>query len=231
MVNITKCGFSNKIVGGSMARLFKPIIGVLLIIMAIGLLIFWEVEGRDAMMMEKVLVAEQDILPGTKVNPGMFREVGILSENMIKSGMNINQVSSLNGKISNQIILMNSQISKRFFSDNNSEINKGYGVYLIKSDWIFSVSSSLRKGDMVDIYSFDGKTKLGIFRVAFVKDMQGKEVIDEKIPDGYKEILDRVNGSEVVNELEIISTLQNYSIVLEYVFANEGKLIVVNRKN
>jgi hypothetical protein len=213
-----------------MRRFIKPIFGILLITTAISLMVFWEIEGRDAVMMQKVMVASQDIIPGTKVNHGMFKEVRILSENMIQNGIDLKQVSSIDGKISNQIILKNSQISKRFFSDSKAEINKGDGIYLIKQDWIFSVSSSLRKGDIIEIYSLDGKTKLGCFKVAFVKDKQGKEVIDEEISDGYIQILNRVNGSEIIDGFEIISNLENYSNILEYIFTQEGKLLIVNNK-
>ena len=214
-----------------MVRFLKPVLGVLLITLAVGLLVLWEVEGRDAVMKEKVLVAEQDIFPGTKVNTGMFKEVGILRENMISNGITAREISVIDGKILNQIIPMNGQISKMFFSDSTTEISKGYGIYQIKPDWVFSVSSSLRKGDLIDVYTLDGKIKYGDFKVAFVKDEQGKEVIDEEIIKGYKEILDRDNGSEVVSEFEIISTLEQYSAIREYIFAEEGKLIIVNRKS
>lgn len=214
-----------------MRRLLKPVLGVFLIIMAIGLLGFWEVEGRDAVMKERVVVAGQDIFPGTKVNAGMFKEVGILSENMISNGITLNQLFSIDGKISNQMIPMNGQIAKVFFSDSKSNIGKGYGIYQIKPDWIFSVSSSLRKGDRVHVYTLDGKIELGDFKVAFVKDEQGNEVIDEDIGKGYREILNRDKGSEVVSGFEIISTLEQFNAIREYVFAEENKLIVVNSKS
>lgn len=214
-----------------MARFLKPVLGVLLIIMAIGLLVFWEVEGRDTVMKEKVLVAEQDIFPGTKVNTGMFKEIGILSENRISNGITLDQISAIDGKISNQMIPMNGQVTKAFFSDSMKGISKGYGIYQIKPDWIFSVSSSLRKGDWIDVYTVDGTLKYGDFKVAFVKDEQGKEVIDEEITPGAKEILDRQHGSEVVSEFEIISTLEQYSALREYIFSEEGKLIIINRKS
>ena len=214
-----------------MKKYLKPVLGTLLIIMAIGLIAFWEVEGRDAVMKEKVMVAEQDIFPGTKVNSGMFKEVGILTENMISNGITLNELPNIDGKVSNQLIPMNGQISKAFFSDSKAGISKGYGIYQIKPDWIFSVSSSLRKGDSIYVYTLDGKVELGDFKVAFVKDEQGKEVIDEEIGNGYMEILNRANGSEVVSGFEIISTLAQYNAIREYVFIEENKLIIVNRKN
>ncbi len=217
--------------GGNMKKFLKPVLGVLLIIMAVGLLGFWEVEGRDAVMKEKVLVAEQDIFPGTKVKAAMFKEVGILSENMIHNGITFNELSGVEGKIANQMIPENGQIAKAFFSDSEAGISKGYGLYQIKSDWVFSVSSSLRKGDSIQVYTVDGKMEFGNFKVAFVKDEQGKEVIDEEIGKGYIEILDRKNGSEVVSGFEIISTLEQFNAIREYVFAEENKLIIVNSKS
>jgi len=214
-----------------MARVFKPVLGVILIIMAVGLLVFWEVEGRDAVMKEKVLVAEQDIFPGMKVNAGMFKEVGMLSENIISNGIGLKEISGIDGKISNQMIPMNGQISEVFFSDSKAGISMGSGLYQIKPEWIFSVSSSLRKGDWIDVYTLDGKIEFGDFKVAFVKDEQGKEVIDEEIGKGYKEILDRENGSEVVAGLEIISTLEQFNSIREYAFSEENKLVIVNRKS
>ena len=213
-----------------MKKYFKPVLGSFLILMALGLLTFWEVTGREMVLMENILVAREDIYPGTVVNAGMFKETGILSENRIENGMTRPDASTLNGKVSEQIILKNSQISKEYFSERKSKIKEGSGIYQIKPEWIFSVSSSIRKNDMADVYSVDGQTKMGSFPVAFVKDGQGKEVVDEITIKGGMEIIERSGGSAVVSEVEIILTLEEYKKILDYILLNEGKLILVNRK-
>lgn len=213
-----------------MKKYFKPVLGGGLILLALGLLVFWEVSGRELVLMENVLVAREDIYPGTEVNPGMFRETGILSESMIDNGMTLAESYFLNNKISDQLILKNSQISRKYFSERKAAIKAGSGIYQIKPEWIFSMSSSIRKNDVADIYSLDGENKIGSFQVAFVKDEQGKEVVDEKTSKGNRKITDRTEGSGVALAVEIISTTEGYKKILDYIFSSEGKLIIVNRE-
>lgn len=213
-----------------MKKYLKPVMGGMIIVLAIALLIFWEVDGRDAVLMERVLVAKQDIYPGTVIVEEMFKEVSIPGENMIGHGLSENELKKIEGKISNQLILKNSQISDRLFSDYKDKVEEGTGIFLIKSEWIFSVSSSIRKEDVADVYTWDGKTKLGSFPVAFVKDEEGIEVKDGEIGKASKKILEREGGSATVHELEIIAPLDKYAEIIEYVFSNEGKLIILNRE-
>lgn len=213
-----------------MKKHIKTILGVLLIVIAITLMAFWEIAGREAVLMERVLVARQDISPGTVIGEELFMEVSIPGENRIAKGLEEGEVKKMEGRISNQLILKNSQVTERFFSEYNPKIEEGSGIFLIKSEWIFSVSSSIRKGDVADLYTLDGKTKLGSFHLVFVKDQEGKEVTDGEIGKASKEIIERQEGSASISDLEIMSTLDQYIEIIEYVFFNEGKLIISNRE-
>lgn len=216
-----------------MKKYMKPISGVILILIVTGFIIFWETEGRDAVMLESVIVAKEDIPAGILIKASMFKEIGIIEENMISNGIKKSDILSLEGKVSKQIILKNTQISKKYFFDKKSLIKKGEGIFQLKEEWIFSISSSIRKNDIVDIYLCNEKIFLGSFVVAFVKDNQGAEVLDEietlTGADNSK-ILNRKNGSAVVKNIEIISTLEKYSKIIETMKTGEEQLIIVNRE-
>lgn len=216
-----------------MKRYMKTGIGIVLIIMAIGFLAFWEVKGRDAFLMEYVVVAREDIMPGTEIKKEMFMEMGFPSENIMAQSMRIYQVDGLDGSLANQVILKNSQISPLYFKKKEAVMEEGNGIFQIKEQWIFSISSSIRKGDQADIYSMPGGERLGSFQVAFAKDSQGKEVVEED-ENGQavqeKEILDRESGSAGITQIEIIATLEEYVRILDQVFNNQSQLIVMNRK-
>jgi hypothetical protein len=211
----------------------KTGIGILLIFMAIGFLAFWEVKGRDALLMEYVIVAREDILPGTEINRDMFMEVGFPRENIMAQNMKIHQVGELDGSLANQVILKNSQISPLYFKEKAAVMEEGKGIFQIKEQWIFSISSSIRKGDQADIYSMPGGERLGSFQVAFAKDSQGKEVVEED-ENGKtireEEILDRESGSAGIAQIEIVATLEEYARILDQVFNNQSQLIVMNRR-
>lgn len=215
-----------------MRRYLRPLAGVILIAAAVAFIFFWEVEGRDALMNDKVAVAKETIFPGEIVSREMFREMAMKSDNRIEGGLTMQELTAIEGKYSTQLILGNSQISRKYFSTRKTNLQPGKGIFEIREEWIFSVSSSLRKGDQVEIYMQDGE-KLGVYPVAFVKDGQGKEVVDQneqlKLHE-EKEILDRANGSGVIMQLEIIANMEEYGKILDFILHENGQIILVNRE-
>lgn len=211
----------------------KPIIGVLLIILSIGGLLFWETKGRDALLMDTVVIANQDIEKGTKISKELLSSMSVLNEYKVKGFVKSNEIQKIYGKVANQRILKNSQISKEYFHRDDFRLHKGQSIYAIKQSWIAMRSSSLRRGDLAEIYILhDGIQQLGTYRIAFVKDNADREVKTVNENTGVRknntEVLDREDSSSTIDHIEIICNVTQYETILNQVqFQLEPSLIIV----
>lgn len=209
------------------------IIGLFFIIIAIGGLLLWEIKGRETILMEEVVVAKADIIPGERLEPHLLTTIRIPKDNMIEAPFTSDDLGKLRGKIAHQHILKNSQISSRFLSNKRFSLGKNQSVYSLKSDWIFMRSSSLRRGDEIEIINRSGGVSLGTYRVAFVKDIAEREVKDlGEAGSLIKEegTLGRLDSTSQIDHIEIIATMNQYNEILNNVL-NEGapSLIIVQR--
>lgn len=208
-------------------RFIKPLIGVLLILAAAGGLIFWEIQGRQIIMQERVLVAARTVNQGELVSREMFSVVGIDTNNIIEGALDEKSLAGLTGQFAKQHIPCNAQVSREYFSHENYELQKGDSVFALKPGWIDGRSSSVRKGDLIEIYDDRGEIALGIFKVAFVKDNSDKEVTSlEGIKDS-RSILQRTNATGYINNIEIITTVGKYCELVKFIEDSGRGLLIV----
>ena len=212
----------------------KSILGILLIIISLAGLFLWEWRGRDVIMLEQVIVAKTEIQKGTIITDNLFIKKGIPKENKLKGALTPDKVSQLQGKVASQLIAENDQIIKDYFAENEFYLKKNESIFVIQSNWIAMRSSSLRRGDLVDIYGNTGEELLGTFQIAYVKDESDREV---KNADGQMQlytdnddILERENSTSVIDHIEIISTYNEFIGIEAYVNGEiPAKLILVQR--
>lgn len=198
----------------------KSIIGILLIILSITSLFLWEWKGREMILLREVLVARNMIKQGTLVDESMFESRGVPKDNLIEGALKPKDAAILNGKVSAQMIAGNGQISSAYFRENEFYLKEGEAIFVIEPGWIAMRSSSLRRGDVVDIYAGNGGECIGSYRVAFVKDEAEREVRDAMIEGKTyieKEILERTDSTSMIDHIEIITTLGEYEKLVSYV--------------
>lgn len=217
-------------------RKLKPVLGVLLILLSIAGLFFWEWKGRETIMTVEVLVAKEEIRQGARVNGGMFIAKGVPKGNLLDGALTPADLNLIQGKAAAQLIAKNGQIVMDYFRENEFRLIGEESVFVIDPGWISMRSSALRRGDVVDIYGSNGFNLLGTFRIAYVKDASEREVRDtgdETGGSGGKGILDRPDGSAVVDHIEIISTIREYANLTDCVSGAGGTtpaaLIIVQR--
>lgn len=191
----------------------RILIGLFLIVCAIAGLIYWEVNGRERVLMDQLLVAKDTILSGTLVTSDMFIETGVLEENKIEGALDRESLPYIIGKVANQRIIKNGQISRRYFTEEKFHLNDGESLFKIKPEWISSCSSSLRRGDFVDIYGGIDPIRIGTYRVAFVKDENYVEVKDSQ--GGNSSILERIDSTSIISHIEVITDLSGYEKILK----------------
>lgn len=193
-------------------KVIKPIIGILLIVVSAVGLIWWEKYGREEFLMSEVLVASQDIERGEIISAKCFQETKIMKENVIDGSVQPASYMDLQGKVASQFIPKNSQVRKEMFLEQKQLMQGNQSIFVIKEEWIHSRSSSLRKGDKIDVLkSIDGEC-VGTFVVAYVKDVDEQEVVNAEGNEG-NEILQRDFSSGVISRVEIIAEPKEYEVI------------------
>lgn len=218
-------------------RKLKPILGVVLILLSIAGLFFWELKGRETVMTDQVLVAGEEIRKGTVVSGSMFDVKGVPKSNLIEGALTPADAATAQGKVASQFIAKNDQIIMEYFCDEEFYLKRGESVFVIDPGWIAMRSSSLRRGDVVDIYGSNGLGLIGTFRIAYVKDASEREVKnagdDTASGNNGSDILQRPDSTSVIDHVEIISTFTEYEKLVDSVNGAGGStpaaLILVQR--
>lgn len=233
MVIYIKC--NNLLEEGMNLRWLKPLIGILLIAVSIGGLLFWEICGRDALLMEEIMVAKEDILAGTKVVGNMFTTKGIPKENKLDGALLQDDIHLIQGKVTAQLILKNDQVSPKYFREDEFYLDTEESLFVLEPNWIAMRSSALRRGDVVDIYGADGRGVIGTFQVAFVKDSTEREIRDVNIEGKFKmedKLLERTDSTSIIEHIEIIATINEYEeLVACATGVTPTALIIVQKGN
>lgn len=208
-------------------RFVKPLIGVFLILVAAGGLIYWEIQGRQMIMQEQVAVAARPVMPGEKVSNEMFSIVSVDHSSVMDGALDSKNIKSLEGKSVKQYIPQNAQISAAYFTNDNIELPEGNSIFMLKPTWIDGRSSSLRKGDRIEIYDDFGEYYFGSFKVAFVKDDAEMEVTSTVHGENNGLILERTDSAGSVSCIEIITTVQKYGEIVRFIEETGKGLLIV----
>lgn len=214
----------------------KTIIGILLIVLSIAGMFFWEVRGREVVMMDEVLVANQEIQGGETIADDMFTVKRIPKSLLLEHVLKPKDLPSLNGKVSAQRIAKNDQIVPIYFDVDSFRMDQNQSLFVIRPEWISMRSSALRRGDIVDIYEEANGDILGTFHVAYVKDEADREVKNagaETMIKGDGGILERTDSTSMIDHIEIISTLEQYEKIRNrvngFTGVSAGALLIVQK--
>jgi hypothetical protein len=199
---------------------FKTVLGVVLVLLAVAALLFWEAEGREMLLMDSVLVASSDIKAGETIGPDHFRVVSVPSGTLVDSAVTHRDAKQIGGKEAAIDIVKGAQLSQRYLRDKDAKPKPDTSCFVIRNEWISMCTSSLRRGDEVLIISANGKEVLGRYPVAYVKDGDGREVTDASSGmysfTGEAGVSDRVNTSAPIHHVEIECGLTDYRRILDF---------------
>lgn len=198
--------------GGGMVKRWKALVGILLIVTAAVGLIYWETWGREAVLMDEVLVAKEEIPRGAVLDEGMFATAKVERANRMEGALGSESLPRILGKETDRIISKNQQIAAAYFQEQRFQLKGGRSFFSLPQEWIAMRSSSLRRGDTVALYQENSLKYLGEYQVAFVKDDNENEVKDLE-SSGQQEAIDRENSTAVISHIEIISTLEEYNAI------------------
>lgn len=226
-----------------MKQKFKGILGIFIMFAALVATYFWVSQGQASLEAVTLLVAKKDIPKGTVIEDvNKYFKLGKISLGSTVAGaLKPEDITSLNGRVTQSFIPANGQVVVKSFSDNSLILREDQFTYKLPPEWVYSIPSSIRRGDKISIYEIDaniesrlnageaaatvlsrGKAE-SIFdtTVEYVKDSTNREVTDT---NGNE----RFDGTSQVSFIEIICTRADTQI-LEDSISNGKKLIVVYR--
>lgn len=211
-----------------MNKRIMVVIGISLILISVVFMVFWETQGRELVMNKKVIAAGRDISAGEEFRPDNITVLSIPKDVIISDALLPEEFNEYLGKKFKHDISKNSQISVNSFILQENEIEDDMSIFQIKSDWIGNMSSSVRKGDIVNIFACSGTDEpqlIGEFYVAFAKDGSGREV-SETTGISEPRILERTNGISVPTGIEIAADLEDYTKIIKLVSSGKNLLVL-----
>jgi hypothetical protein len=215
---------------------WKMFAGILLALLAVAGLVFWETAGRSRLLMDLVVVAGSDIRAGTTVRAEMLATVLIPKDGVIDGGFPAGREDEIVGRRTAWPVSARQQISSDIFEFEDDYLKEGESFFVIPADWIAMRSSALRRGDTVEITSAgDVRVGFGRYRLAFVKNTEEIEVRDTLLSgDVLSEALERrerTDANTMIDHVEIITTKAAYEIIRAFAeSAGAPSLILIQRE-
>jgi hypothetical protein len=212
--------------------------GILLALLSVAGLVFWETAGRSKLLMDSVVVASAEIRAGTVVQADMLETVLIPKDGVIENGFPAGREGEIVGKRTAWPIAARQQISSDVFAVEDDSLQAGESFFVIPSAWIAMRSSALRRGDTVEIAPAFGERRAGFgrYKLAFVKDADELEVRDT-LPSGEplaetRDRRERTDANAVIDHVEIIATKAAYERIRAFAeSAGAPSLLLIQREN
>ncbi len=211
-------------------RYIKPTVGIILIILALAGGYYWETQGRQSYQQIEIPVTAVDIKKGELLTNQMFKKAYVDKETIVGGAIMGQDIQNIINSQATQFIPANSQVVARYFETVNSSLTDNRSVFSIPSSWIFSKSSTLRKGDWIEIYGEEELLSFGKYEIAFVKDQNEVEIENPEGSYIQKNILERRESTGIIHHIELYCTLEEYRILLDYIKEKTTGFLLVQRE-
>ena len=204
---------------------WKSVLGVGLMAASLALLIFWETEGRRTFTLSPVLVAARDMEAGTLIGSEDLQVVRLPAEHLLEGSQGPDQVQVFLGRRTRQPLRRQQQLTDLSLQAEGGDTESICSVFPLKESWIGYMSSVIRPGDQVTLYSLALEASLGSYKVAYAVDGAGKFLLD--VRGGRDNLMDRPALSAAAAGLEIICRPEDYLDLLALLAeCSDGDLIV-----
>lgn len=192
----------------------KGIIGILLILIAIGCIFIWENYGREQLLFKEVIIAKENIYKNNTIKEQDIMICKIQEGIIPKNATHLPK--EIIGKEAKQFIPKNSIIDRRFLGNPDIVLKRNEYVFKVPNHWIEAVPGSLRRGDKVIFYPFSQEVgliqeRIDSFVVAYVKDSGNREVMNVESVE-----LERLDGTSSISSMEIIITIDQLNTLKAY---------------
>ena len=136
---------------------WKVAIGIVLIVASVAGMYLWETRFRDEITMEERLVAARDIDTYEVVKEEDFKSIHVNAESVASQSLSKEDLPLIVGKLAAVPIYMNQQVNANSFVVKEDLTPEGFRHFAISSEWIYSMSETLRENEKVKIYGLPEK--------------------------------------------------------------------------
>lgn len=172
--------------------------GLLIIIMTLSLLCFWELWGRKNIGYDKIPVLNQSVEANGLILESMitYRAVETPAGKVLRSGSERRII----GKLAGQYIPEGEPLYPEYFSENLFQVGEANGKYVLSvpDHWLTSYPQTVRRGDKVFFYCKGSLVTEAV--VAYVKDSNNQEIVSQD--------KERLNANGTVGLLEVVVTAE-----------------------
>lgn len=231
----------------------RGIAGIVLMILFLAVIYFWESIGREKLLYESVLVVNKDVNKGDVITKETLGYMKTEETKFIKDA--IRDPKEVLGKQATHFIPAKAQIHKTYIDDGVITTKKDELIFRIPNDWLVAIPSSIRRKDEIILYSINEDNLNAKVNISYEKEnteekdkeninlyvnreqveqLPGTKVINTTVAfvkdSANREVVDvgdkeRINGSSQVNSLEIIATSEQIEKLKEY--KNKGNKFLV----
>lgn len=193
----------------------KRIAGIMLIVLSVGALGFWELWGRENITYDRVLVLKESLPKNTLITADMLRERKV--EKAGEGAIRTEQRNEIVGLETGQFIPAGTELYKEYFQESIFSVGEEQGKYILSvpAQWLKAFPQTLRRGDRAFFYC--GGEPVTDAVVAYVRDGTNQEV--------YYGDDERLTSSSSVSLIEIVVDKEQASLLGK--LAEKGNKFVV----
>ncbi len=130
----------------------KTVIGILMMIIAISGIIYWETLGREKLLFSEILVFNQEVQPHTEITAEMLskRSVYMPQEAVI----DVSQAGDIIGMVCTQYIPRGAELFSEYFLQPELNVDEKSDelVFSLETAKLVTFPRSIKKGDRIHIY-------------------------------------------------------------------------------
>ena len=196
-------------------RMKKRIAGILLVVLSLSLLAFWELWGRETITYERVVVLKESQPQNTLITREMLRERRI--EKAAEGAIHSEDAEKIIGLETTQFVAAGTELHQDYFQESKFAVGEKEGKYIlsIPDQWLKSYPQTLRRGDRAFFYC--GGEIVTDAIVAYVRDGANQEV--------YYSDEERLTSSAAVSLVEVVVTADQAAALGK--LADKGNKFVV----
>lgn len=193
----------------------KRIAGVVLIVLSVGALGFWELWGRENITYDRVLVLKESLPKNTLITADMLRERKV--EKAGEGAIRTEQRNEIVGLETGQFVPAGTELYREYFQESIFSVGEEQGKYILSvpAQWLKAFPQTLRRGDRAFFYC--GGEPVTDAVVAYVRDGTNQEV--------YYGDDERLTSSSSVSLIEIVVDKEQAALLGK--LAEKGNKFVV----
>ena len=192
-------------------HLKKRIAGIMLIVLSVGALGFWELWGRENISYRKAAVLKEPVDAHTVITSDMLKPKKL--ESPSSGYIPWEKADSITGLETKYFVAGNQELHREYFQEATFRTGDEFDRYVLSvpDTWLMSQPETLKRGDRAFIYL--GEELICETYVAHVKDSYGMEVTysdrDRFYPSARIESIEIIVSSEQMKKLDLLAEKGN----------------------